>query len=58
MSTTPDINDYEFSRLREELEWRKCAPTTGDPEELLAGFLYFCENYWHIRPPARGRILC
>ena len=48
--------DFEFAQLLEEKEWRKCAPRSNDPDVLLAGFLYFCENYWFIRHPERGRI--
>ena len=48
--------EYTFQELWEENEWRKCAPDTKDPNELLAGFLYFCENYWYIRHPEQGRI--
>ena len=53
-----DINpeNYNFSEIMEELEYRKCAPDSSDPEELLMGFLYFCENHWSIRHPERGRI--
>lgn len=50
------LDEYDFQQLREEKEWRKCAPDSKDPDELLAGFLYFCENYWHIRHPEKGRI--
>jgi hypothetical protein len=48
--------DYNFQELVEEREYRKCAPDTTDPEKLLAAFIYFCENYWSIRHPERGRI--
>ena len=48
--------DYNFDELLQEREWRKCAPDTKDVDELLDGFMYFCENYWHIRHPERGRI--
>lgn len=51
-----ELSDFDFEKLREEKEWRKCAPRTNDPEKLLEGFIYFCENYWHIRHPERGRI--
>ncbi len=51
-----DTAQYTFQELWEEAEWRKCAPDTTDPKQLAAGFLYFCENYWHIRHPERGRI--
>lgn len=48
---------YNFAELLEEREWRKCAPPLGaGPDALLGGFLYFCENYWYIRHPDRGRI--
>jgi hypothetical protein len=67
-----DSANYSFDDLLWEREWRKCAPkkrrigtdNSGkvlweEPtqEELLRGFIYFCENYWHIRHPAKGRIL-
>ena len=58
--------DYSFDELLWEREWRKCAPSRGGtpngkwhertPDELLEGFGYFCENYWYIRHPERGRI--
>ena len=51
-----NLDEYDFEKLREEKEWRRCAPQTTDTEDLLAGFLYFCENYWHIRHPEKGRI--
>ena len=41
-----------------EAHWRKCAPRwDAGPERLLEGFMYFCENFWCIRHPERGRIL-
>ena len=30
--------------------------TDRRPRQAVAGFLYFCENYWYIRHPERGRI--
>jgi len=48
--------DYNFQELMEEREFRKCAPDTKDPEKLLKAFIYFCENFWSIRHPERGRI--
>ena len=58
--------NYSFDELLWEREWRKCAPKSWrdadgkwhqrTPDELLAGFTYFCENYWYIRHPSRGRI--
>ena len=58
---------YSFDDLYFEKEWRKCAPKAWKDEngkliqrtneELLEGFLYFCENYWSIRHPSEGRIL-
>lgn len=53
MTVTQDI---DLSKLLEEVEWRKCAPASNDPEVLLAGFEYFCENYAYIRHPEKGRI--
>jgi hypothetical protein len=36
----------------------KCAPDweTSTIEEKLAGFMFFCENFGHIKHPSRGRI--
>lgn len=34
-------------QLKQELEWRKCRKDV----------FYFLEHYWHIRHPARGKIL-
>jgi hypothetical protein len=36
----------------------KCAPDweTSTIEEKLAGFLFFCENFGHIKHPSRGKI--
>jgi len=46
----------ELNELLYEREWRSCKG--GDtPEEQIEGFFYFCENYWFIRHPERGRIL-
>jgi len=63
---TVQAEDYSFDDLLWEREWRKCAPKAWrdesgrwhqrTPDELLAGFIYFCENYWYIRHPSRGRI--
>ena len=48
--------EYDFAQLREEMEYRKCFPDSSDSEVLLEGYLYFCEKYWTIRHPERGRI--
>lgn len=45
-----------LDELYEEREWRRCFPDSKDPAVLLAGFLYFCENFWYIKHPERGRI--
>ncbi len=60
-------DEFSFDDLWVEKEWRKCAPqpywdksrNRKEPtaEQMLDGFLYFCETYWHIRHPERGRIL-
>lgn len=47
---------FNLSELLEEREWRKCGPQTEDPDELLAAFKHFCENYWYIKVPGKGRI--
>ena len=49
-------DDYSFEEIWNEKQWRRCAPKTDDPDKLLAGFLYFCEHYWFIRHPDKGRI--
>lgn len=54
--TVLDPNQYIFDDLYNEREWRKCAPSTKKPKDMLEGFIYFCENYWFIRHPERGRI--
>ena len=51
-----ELDGYTFAELWQEKEWRLCAPKTDDPGRLLEGFLYFCEHYWYIRHPERGRI--
>ena len=51
-----DPEDYDLSNLAEEIEWRKCFPSSEVPNDRLAGFIYFCENYWTIRHPEKGRI--
>lgn len=48
--------NFQLAELLEEREWRKCSPDTTDPEELLAAFKHFCETYWYIRVPGKGRI--
>lgn len=53
---TINADDYTLQDLWQEREWRKCAPDTKDPELLLRGFIHFCENFWSIRHPERGRI--
>ena len=54
--TIIEETDYSFEEIWNEKQWRMCAPTTDDPAKLLDGFLYFCEHFWHIRHPERGRI--
>lgn len=48
--------EYNFDELLQEREWRRCFPDTKDEEQLLTAFVYFCETYWSIRHPERGRI--
>jgi hypothetical protein len=48
--------EYSFEEIWNEKQWRMCAPVTDDPAKLLGGFIYFCENYWFIRHPEKGRI--
>lgn len=47
----------ELQELLEEREWRRCrGPEGATVEERLEAFTYFCEMYWHIKHPERGRI--
>jgi hypothetical protein len=54
--SSPLEAEYSFEEIWNEREWRKCAPNTQDPAKLLDGFIYFCETYWYIRHPEKGRI--
>jgi len=46
----------ELNELLLEREWRACRG--GDSvDSQVEGFFYFCENYWFIRHPEKGRIL-
>lgn len=48
----------DLQQLVNEREWRKCrGPENASLEEALEAFIYFCENYWYIKHPERGRIL-
>ena len=48
----------ELSELLNEKEWRKCkGPEDASIDELVEAFEYFCNNYWHIKHPERGRIV-
>jgi hypothetical protein len=47
----------ELNELINEKEWRRCrGPEDSTLEQQLEAFVYFCENYWHIKHPERGRI--
>lgn len=43
----------DLTELLNEKEWRRCRGSDDDPVD---GFVYFCENYWHIKHPQSGRI--
>lgn len=48
----------DLSELLNEREWRRCrGPEGASNAELLEAFSYFCQNFWHIRHPERGKIL-
>lgn len=48
----------DLSELLNEREWRKCkGPSDPSTEDLVEAFTYFCERYWSIRHPERGKIL-
>lgn len=47
----------DLNELINEREWRKCrGPENATVEEQLEAFKYFCETYWFIKHPERGRI--
>lgn len=47
----------ELNELVNEREWRVCrGPKDATTDDLVDAFTYFCENYWHIKHPERGRI--
>lgn len=51
-----DLDAVSFEQVWQEKQWRMCAPQTDDPDKLMQGFMYFCEHFWFIRHPERGRI--
>lgn len=63
-TTAPSVNAHtsigEFSQQDIEMAiiLRKIAPDweTATTQEKLAGFLFFCENFGHIKHPSEGRI--
>ena len=47
----------ELNELLQEAEWRKCrGADNATPQEQVAAFSYFCEKYWYVKHPERGRI--
>lgn len=46
-----------IQELLHEKEWRLCRGADDTVDGQLAGFAYFCENYWFIKHPSKGRIL-
>jgi len=47
----------DLTELLNEREWRRCkGPEEATIDERVEAFTYFCENYWHIKHPERGRI--
>lgn len=43
--------------LLNEKEFRRCRSSeNATVDEQLEAFKYFCENYWHIKHPEKGRI--
>ena len=46
-----------IQELLQEKEWRLCrGGDNATLDEQVAAFQYFCENYWHVKHPSRGRI--
>lgn len=47
----------DLSELLNEKEWRACkGPQDATVDQLVDAFEYFCQTYWHIKHPERGRI--
>ena len=47
----------EINELVHEREWRSCrVKKDGSIQEQLDAFEHFCQNYWYIKHPERGRI--
>jgi hypothetical protein len=47
----------ELGQLLQEKEWRLCVgPDNATIQQQVEAFSYFCENYWFIKHPERGRI--
>jgi hypothetical protein len=48
----------ELSEVLNEREWRLCrGPDNPTVQQQVDAFQYFCENYWYIKHPEKGRIL-
>lgn len=48
----------ELTELLNESEFRKCrGPENATIEEQLQAFSYFCEKFWYVKHPEKGRIL-
>jgi hypothetical protein len=48
----------DLQSLIHEKEWRRCrGADDATLEEQLDAFVYFCENYWSIKHPEKGRIM-
>ena len=46
-----------ITELLHEKEWRLCrGADNATVDEQVAAFQHFCENYWHIKHPSKGRI--
>ena len=47
----------DLNALLNEKEWRKCrGPENATIEQQLEAFKYFCETFWCIKHPEKGRI--
>lgn len=48
----------DLSDLLNEKEWRRCrGADDASPAERAEAFAYFCQTYWFIKHPERGKIL-
>lgn len=52
------MNSNQLHDALHAREWQKCAPDwdTSTTRQKVEAFMYFCENYGHIKHPSKGKI--